>query len=234
MPGPNLDVVVQGQQAIVQGSEDPRRAVARLDREIGPRDVADEQRVAGQDGPGVASSRGVAQDERGVLGAVAGRVHRLDLQVVDAEPPAVGKRLVRILGPGELVDVDGRSRGPGQPAVSGDVVRVVVGLEHMLDPDPVEAAQAQVGIDVPLRIDDHGDTRVLVADQIGAATEVLVDDLPKEHQVELQASGSAVSLATSAGRRCCTTSASVTCSSTARMLLRSATQTSWSVSALPE
>ena len=205
-----------------------------FDREIGARHVADEQRVAGQDGPGVASPRGVAKHERCVLGAVARRVHGPDLQVVDAKLPAVGKRLVRILGLGELVDVDRRSGGPGQPAVSGDVIRMVVGLEHVLDPDPVKAAQAQVWVDVPLRIDDHGDARVLVADQIGAATEVLVDHLAEEHQVELQASGSAVSLATSGGRRCSTTSASVTCSSTARMLLRRATQTSWSISAEPE
>ena len=182
MPGPDLDVVVQGEQAIMQRVEDPRRAVARLDREIGPRDVADEQRVAGQHRPGIACASGIAQHERGVLGAVAGRMHRLDLQVAHAKPPAVGERLVRVLGPGELVDVDRRSGGPGQAAVSGDVVRVVVGLEHVLDPNPVEAAQPQVRVDVPLGIDDRGDARALVADQIGAASEVLVDDLAKQHQ----------------------------------------------------
>ena len=89
---------------------------------------------------------------------------------------------------------------PRQAAVAGDVVGVVVGLEHVLDPDPVQAGQAQVGLDVPLRVDDRGDARVAVADQVGGAAEVLVDDLAEEHQVELQASGSAVSLATSAGR----------------------------------
>ena len=45
-----------------------------------------------------------------------------------------------------------------------------------------------------------GDARFAIADQIGGAAEVLVDDLTEEHQVELQASGSAVSLATSGGR----------------------------------
>ncbi len=141
MRRPDLDVVVQGEQAFVQRFEDRLRAVARLDRQIGSRDVADEQRVAGQHRPRIASASGIAQHERGVLGAVAGRVHRLDLQVAHAESPAVGERLVRVLGPGELVDVDRRSGGPGQAAVSGDVVRVVVGLEHVLYLDPVEAAQ---------------------------------------------------------------------------------------------
>ena len=164
MPGPDLDVVVQGQKR--RSCRDPKISAApcaRLDREIGPGDVADEQRVAGQDGPGVASRGGVAQHKRGVLGAVARRVRSpRSSQVVDAEslqPSANGS--CGYSAPAELVDVDRRSRGPGQPAVSGDVVRMVVGLEHMLDPDPVKAAQAQVGGDVPLRIDDHGDTRVL-------------------------------------------------------------------------
>ena len=70
---------------------------------------------------------------------------------------------------------------PGQPAVAGDVVGVVVGLEHVLDPHPVQAAQPQVGLDVPLRVDHRGDARAGVADQVGGAAEVLVDDLAKEH-----------------------------------------------------
>ena len=88
---------------------------------------------------------------------MAGRVHRLDHQLAQAQRPAVGERLVRVFGPGELVDVDRRTGGPGQPAVPGDVVGVVVGLEHVLDPHPVQAGQAQVGVDVPLGIDDRGD-----------------------------------------------------------------------------
>ena len=183
MAGPDLHVIVQGQQAPVQRIEDRLRAVAGLDRQIRARDVADEQRVAGQDRPGIVGASGIVQHERGVLGAVAGRMHRLDLQVAHAKPPAVGERLVRILGPGELVDVDRRPGGPGQPTVPGDVVRVVVGLEHVLDPNAVKAAQPQVGIDVPLRIDHRG--HAAVANQVRAASEVLVDDLAKEHQSRL-------------------------------------------------
>ena len=63
-----------------------------------------------------------------------------------------------------------------------DVVRVVVGLEHVLDPNSVETAEPQVGIDVPLGIDHHGNARPLVTEQIGAAREILVDDLAKQHQ----------------------------------------------------
>ncbi len=65
--------------------------------------------------------------------------------------------------------------------MSGDVVGVVVGLEHVADPHPVQARQAPVGLDVPLRVDDHGDAGFAVGDQVGGAAEVLVDDLAKEH-----------------------------------------------------
>ena len=70
---------------------------------------------------------------------------------------------------------------PRQAAVAGDVVGVVVGLEHVLDPHAVQAAQPQVGLDRPLRVDDRRDAGVGVADQVGGAAQVLVQDLAEEH-----------------------------------------------------
>ena len=61
--GPDLDVVAQAEQA-VQRRVQLARAVLGLDGEVGPRDVADEQRVAGQERP-------VVDEERAVLGTVA-------------------------------------------------------------------------------------------------------------------------------------------------------------------
>ena len=91
------------------------------------------------------------------------------------------KRLVLVLGLGQLADVDRRPGRPRQPAVAGDVVGVVVGLQHVLDPHPVQAGEVDVGVDVPLRIDHRGDAGRRVADQVGGAAEVLVDDLSEEH-----------------------------------------------------
>ena len=179
--GPELDLVVEGQQPLVQGAEDVRGPLARLDREVGPGDVADEQRVAAEQGPGGAVAAGVAEQEGGVLGPVAGGVDRLDREVADLQRPAVGERLVRVLGLGQLVDVDARPGRPRQAPVAGDVVGVVVGLQDVPDPDPVQPRQPPVGVDVPLRVDDDGDARFAVGDQIGSAAEVLVDDLPEEH-----------------------------------------------------
>ncbi len=65
--------------------------------------------------------------------------------------------------------------------MAGDVVGVVVGLEDVLDPDPVQAGQAPVGVDVPLRVDHRGVAGVAVGDEVGRAAEVLVDDLAEEH-----------------------------------------------------
>ena len=90
---------------------------------------------------------------------------------------------MRVLGLGQLVDVDRRAGRAGEAAVAGDVVGVVVGLQHVLDPHPVQAAEVQVGVDVPLRVDHRGDAGCGVADQVGGAAEVLVDDLAEEHWV---------------------------------------------------
>src|SRR3954464_1768430 len=73
----------------------------------------------------------------------------------------------------------GRRPGPGTGA--GEVVGVVVGLEDVLDGDPHVAREGEVALDVELGVDDGGDARVLVADQIGRAAQVVVGDLPEEH-----------------------------------------------------
>ena len=64
----------------------------------------------------------------------------------------------------------------------GDVIGVVVGFEHVLDSDPVQPGKVQVRLDLPLRVDHRGDALVDVADQVGGASEILVDHLPKEHR----------------------------------------------------
>jgi hypothetical protein len=144
VPGPDLDLVVERQQPLVQGAEHHSGALAGLDRQVGPGDVADEQRVAAEQRPGRAAAAGVAQQEGGVLGPVPGRVHGLDRQVAELQHPAVGERLVRVLGPGQLVDVDRRPGRPRQPPVPGDVVGVVVRLQHVPDPHSVQPGQAPV------------------------------------------------------------------------------------------
>ena len=59
MPGPHLAGVGQGQQPVVQRMEDAVGALARVDREVGQRDAADEERVAGQRRPRLGTALGV-------------------------------------------------------------------------------------------------------------------------------------------------------------------------------
>ena len=164
-----------------QGSVEIARALLGLDREVGARDVADEQRVAAQHRGRLAAEVAVAQHEGGVLGPVAGGVDGLDLNRAEAQDPAVVEGLVRVLGVGEPIDVDRRPGGTGEATVTGDVVGVVVGLEHVLDSNPVQAGKVEVWLDVPLRVDDRGDPLAHVADQVRGATEILVNHLPKQH-----------------------------------------------------
>jgi hypothetical protein len=175
--GPDLDLVVQLKQPVVQGVEHLRGAFARLDRQVWTGDVADEERVAGEERPGSAPAARVGEQEAGVLGAVAGGVDRLDRQVAQGQLPAVAERLVRVLRLGQLVHVDGGAGLAHQATVPGDVVGVVVGLEDVADPHAVEAGEAAVGLDFPLRVDHHGDAAFAVGDQVGRAAQVLVDDL---------------------------------------------------------
>ena len=101
----------------MERAEDPGRALARLDREVGAGDVADEQRVPGEHGPGIPAAITVAEQERCVLGPVAGSVHPLDLDVPEAKGPAVAECLVRVLRVRKLVNVDGRARRASEAAV---------------------------------------------------------------------------------------------------------------------
>ena len=101
------------------------------------------------------------------------------------ELPAVLERLVLVLGSAQRVDVDQRARRRRQPAVAAHVVGVVVGLEDVLDRDAEVAREPQVLADLQPRVDDRRDARVLVADQVGGAAEVLVRDLAEDHDGEL-------------------------------------------------
>ena len=73
MAGEDLDAVGELEQP-PQRVEEAFGALGRADREIGPRGVADEQRVAGQDEPRLVRPRAVDHGEAAVLGPVPGRV----------------------------------------------------------------------------------------------------------------------------------------------------------------
>jgi hypothetical protein len=182
MAGPDLAGVGEREQPIVERAEDAARAVLLVDGQIGPRDVAHEQAVARQHGPGLRAPVLVDQRERRVLGAMARRVQRAHGHVAERELPAVVERLVLVVHPRLAVDVDGRAGRRRQPPVARDVVGVVVRLEDVLDGNAHVAGQPQVLVDVEPGVDHRADPGALVADQVRGAAEVVVDDLTEQHQ----------------------------------------------------
>ena len=179
--GPQLHRVGQAQEAAVERAEDPARTVGGLDGQIRARHVVDEERVARQQRPGVLAAPGVDQGEGGVLGAVSGRVNGLDAKRAKVPGGAVVEGIVLVGGGRQAMHVDRRARRGGQPAMAGDVVGVVVGLEDVLDSHAQVAGQLEVLVDVEARVDDGGHTGLVVADEIGRAAEVFVDELAEDH-----------------------------------------------------
>ena len=133
MARPDLAGGGEHEQLAVQRRMDPAGAVLLVHGEVGAGDVADEQAVAAQHRPRLRPPRAVDQRERGVLGPMPRRVQRADGDAPQRELPAVVEGLVGVVGVGEAVDVDGGAGRGRQPAVAGDVVGVVVGLQDVLD-----------------------------------------------------------------------------------------------------
>ena len=170
--GIDLDVVRQLGEPPQRG-EQVLGALARVDGEVGPRRVADQQRVAGQQ---------VALDEEAaVLGPVAGRVQHLDRERADDQLVAVRERLARVLGLGQRVDRDRHAVLEREAAVPGDVVGVVVRLEHAHDPHARLLGRLEVRLDRVGGVDDHRLAGRLVTDQVGRAAEIVVDELLEDH-----------------------------------------------------
>ena len=115
---PDLARIRQCEQLPLQRVEDAAGALLLVDREVGAGDVSDEQRVAGQRGPGFRAASGVGERECRVLGAVTGGGHSVHVDRAEFEFPAVGERLVLVVGARLLVDVDGGAGSRGQAAVT--------------------------------------------------------------------------------------------------------------------
>src|SRR4051812_20133481 len=181
MARPDLACIREREQLVVERPEDVKRALRPVDREVGPGDVAYEQAVAAEHRPRLVAPLGGDERERRVLGAVPRRVERPHPEPAQLELPPVVERLVVVIRRGLTVHVDGRAGGRREPAVPGHVVRVVGGLEDVLDVDTEEAREPQVLVDVEPRVDDRGDSGVLITDEVAGTAEVFVDQLTEDH-----------------------------------------------------
>ena len=172
MPGVDLGLVRQPGKPL-QRLEEALGAFARLDSEIRPCGIADQQRVAGQQ---------VACDEKArMLGPVAGGMHHLHGQRADGDLVAVLECVARVGDVGERVDRDACVVLEREASVAGDVVGVVVGLEHADDPHARLLGRGEQRLDRVGRVDGRCLAGRLVADQVGRAAEVVVHELLENH-----------------------------------------------------
>ena len=126
----------KGEELVVQGAvEVAGEAVggaADGGEQVGPADVADEQRVAGEHGPRLGVGV-LADDDRDRLGRVARGVADLQGDLAERQPLAVGERVDREVGAGHVAVGDGGAGRLGQLEVAGEEVGVEVGLDDPLD-----------------------------------------------------------------------------------------------------
>ena len=180
MAGIDLDAVAELDQA-AKRVEEALGALARLDREVRSGRVPDEERVAGQHEPGIRPSRAVDDGETAVLGPVAGCVDAAEHDVADGDLVAVLHRIVRILRLGRGVDAHRDAVLERQPAVAGEVVCMGVRLDRSHDANAAMLRLDEVLLDREGRIHDDRGSRALVADEVGGAAEVVVDELREDH-----------------------------------------------------
>ena len=146
MAGEDLDAVGQLEQP-AQRVEEPLGALLRVDGEVGPPRVADEERVAGEHEPRLVGARAVDDREARVLRPVAGRVDRAQDDLAELELGAVLERVVRVLGLGGGMDRDRHAVLERQPAVAREVVGVGVRLDDAHDADAAPLGLAQERLD---------------------------------------------------------------------------------------
>ena len=88
---------------------------------------------------------------------MAGRFQEAQDAVAEADFVAIVDRDVRKLGARLRAQVDGGAGEGGQFGVAGDEIGVQVGLDHVLDAEPVFDRVFDVDADVALRVDHRGD-----------------------------------------------------------------------------
>src|SRR5919204_5438099 len=175
---PDLEEVLLLEQ-LAEGAVQVSRALLGLDGQVRPCHVADEQRVAGQDEPGALVAASVLDEEREVLGPVAGRADGGDPRLANLDRRSLLEWLVVVLGFRLARDVECRPGRRREPPVAGEVVGVVVRLEHVPDLEVVLAREVEVLLDLPLRVDDR--RLAAVGDHVRGTAEILVQHLPEEH-----------------------------------------------------
>jgi hypothetical protein len=155
---PHLDVVAERDQRLQTRAQD-LRAFSGVQDEVGPGDVADQERIPCEQQPRLFSPGEVADREREMLGSMPRRCDRPHTDVPDGDLVpgvdsviAIVSRIGRPVRPGA-----GRA---GEAYAARYVVCVVVRVDDVHDAQPLDAGQLEVLLDVPARIHDDRFTAI--------------------------------------------------------------------------
>src|SRR5262245_1223624 len=131
-----------------------RRETFRVDQVRSP-DVADEERVAGQDFLRLIRGLGVDDQNGDAFGRVARGLHDAENDIADPELVAVfGGRAINSRA-GFTPEDDLRPSALGKLAMAADEIGVQMRLDHVSDLKPFGFGFVDVLLDVALRIDDR-------------------------------------------------------------------------------
>ena len=137
-------------------------------QQVGPTDIANEQRVAGENGLRfeVALCQ-VVNQQRDAFGSVTWRLHDFQADVAELDDVAVfdGVEVVLRFGSGSEINVS-----PGllsQLDVTGEEVRMEVRQEDVLNLPAICLSVVEVLLNVPLRIDDGRNPRAFISNHVG-------------------------------------------------------------------
>ena len=173
-----IDLVgVRKLRQALKGVEESLRSRSRLDREVGSSGVADEQRVPGQ-------HEAFVDDEGAMLGSVAGCVDHAHARGTRLEHLTVLERGEVEFRLGKRVDRHRSAVLEREAAVAGHVIGMRVGLEHSHDADAAVVRRFQVLLDRVRGVDHERLAAGGVAEQVGGAAEIVVDELAEQHERE--------------------------------------------------
>ncbi len=177
MGGIDESVVRKLQQPFVQAGEEHRGEFLRrvVSGQIGPSNVTDEKRVAGERRLG---RRGVAEirgDNADALKGVTGRLQKFHAAVAELDAVTGTHGSVRKARPRSVAQVDGGAGPLGKLQVAGNEIRMEVRLDHVRNLHPKSLRGFKVNIDVALWVDDRSDA--VGSDKIRSVRETSEEEL---------------------------------------------------------
>ena len=182
--GPDLDRVVELQkfsvQALVQHRRHHLRRVAARAREVGPSNVADEERVARQNLLRLRRDFRVNDDDGDAFGRVPRRFEKAQDDFPDLDLVAIVHRKVLEARARLRAEDDLRARARREFPVPAHEVCVQVRLDDVLDFQPSRLCLGDVLVNVALRVNDRG--LAFRADEIGGVRETSEVKLFEVHE----------------------------------------------------